>query len=477
MAAPASKPKGDWVIGKTDDINKFYKLGKQIGLPGQFGYAVRAQHLATGEIRAVKVVSKAKFQRAADKEYHYNQLRGEIDVMRQMTHPNVIRFFEAFESDTELFIVMELCAGGELFDRIKASGTYSEHDAATALRQIFEGIAYMHSKKIAHCDLKPDNFLYLTTDRNSQLKIIDFGMSKFVRRHQHFRNLCGTPYYMAPEVILEQYNEHSDMWSLGVVMFVMLFGYPPFYADPKVHGKNTDNIIFELIKKGFKAKVMPGYGAHFPDSIPVSDAAKDLMSKLLTRDVARRYTAAESLNHPWMRGDASKTPLDSVVLRNLDAFSATNRFKQAVLNMMVGSLSDAEIKELKKTFASIDADGNGVITVAEMKEAMAKTGHNASLEEVAKIMAAADVNKDGVLSYEELLMTAVDRKLREKEERLWDTFKRLDLDGDGRVSAEEIEKVLGPQAKALIAEADVNNDGFISIDEFVSLWGLKGQND
>lgn len=228
-----------YVIGKTDDIKKSYAFGKQLGMPGQFGYAVATTHLQTGEKRAVKVISKARFNRAADRDFHFQQLRAEIEVMKSMNHPNIIRFYEVFENETDLFIVMEMCAGGELFDRIKATGTYSEHDASVALRQIFEGIAYMHSKRIAHCDLKPDNFLYSDDGKMSALKIIDFGMSKFVRQRQMFRSMCGTPYYMAPEVIQGQYNEHSDLWSLGVVMFVMLFGYPPFYA-----GQYRDFVLF-----------------------------------------------------------------------------------------------------------------------------------------------------------------------------------------------------------------------------------------
>jgi len=302
-------------------------------------------------------------------------------------------------------------------------------------------------------------------------------MSKFVRDRQHFRSLCGTPYYMAPEVIMGQYNHHSDIWSLGVVMFVMLFGYPPFYADPEQHGSKTDDAIFELIKKGFKAKTMTGFGPHFPDSIPVSDSAKDLMSKVLTRDVAKRYTAREVLDHPWMRGDtASKAPLDAAVLRNLKGFNANSKLKQAVLVMMVGSLTDSEIKEMRKTFEAIDENKDGLITMAELRKAMTRVGDKSDVEEVERIMKMADINGDGVLSYQELLLTAVDRKLKAKEERLWDTFRRLDLDGDGKISPEEIQKVLGKDnalAAELIREADTNGDGFISIDEFVKLWGSK----
>ena len=139
-----------YVVQKTEDIGKFYTMGKQLGMPGQFGCARLAIHKASGEKRAVKIISKARFVRSTDRDFHFAQLRAEIEVMKNLNHPNVIKFYEVFEDETELCIVMECCSGGELFDRIKDSGTYSEHDASIALRQIFDGIAHMHAKRIAH---------------------------------------------------------------------------------------------------------------------------------------------------------------------------------------------------------------------------------------------------------------------------------------------------------------------------------------
>jgi len=317
MAESKKKPDPTkWVIGETDKIEKYYTLGRRLGEPGQFGYARVATHIKTKDERAVKIVSKARFTRSSDRQFHYEQLRGEIAVMQKMDQGNIIKLFEVFETESELAIVMELCTGGELFDRIKTAGNYSEKDASGVLRQIFRGIAYMHSSRIAHCDLKPDNFLFLNKNKDSPLKIIDFGMSKFVKRREYFQVICGTPYYVAPEVIDGKYSEHCDLWSLGVVMFVMLFGYPPFYAE-------QDDAIFALVKKGFSHDTKDGFGAHFPKSIPVSDSAKDLMFKLLNLDTARRITAAEALEHPWLVGTtASATPLVATVINNLATFSA-----------------------------------------------------------------------------------------------------------------------------------------------------------
>jgi calcium-dependent protein kinase len=319
--------------------------------------------------------------------------------------------------------------------------------------------------------------LFLTKAPDAPLKIIDFGMSKFVKRREYFNVICGTPYYVAPEVISGKYSEHCDMWSLGVVMFVMLFGYPPFYADQEVHGPYTDERIFALVKKGFEAVTKDGYGPHFPKAIPISESAKDLISKLLTLDTAKRHTASEALEHPWLLGSTAESkPLVQSVVRNLSNFSANFKFKQSILMLMSDSLSDTELSSLKLTFRQIDKNDDGKITVAEMKEAIEKYGSaneskGTAMTDVAAIMKSADVDGDGSLSYNELLMTAVQRKLLAKEERLWDAFRKLDLNGDGKITKDEIRKVLGEEAaNDMIAAADTNGDGDIDYDEFITVW-------
>jgi len=428
----------------------------------------------SGEKRAVKVINKSRFS-GGDVAFHFAQLRAEIKVMESIKHDNVIRFFEVFEDLDNLFIVMELAAGGELFDRIQQKGHYSEKDASAVLRQMFIGIAYLHSKKIAHCDLKPDNFLFLHSGDTSPVKVIDFGMSKFVERRKYFKSFCGTPYYVAPEVINEKYSEHCDIWSLGVVLFVMLFGYPPFYAEQDKFGSFTDDKIFSLVKKGFSPVTKPGYGAHFPQAIPVSDSVKDLLSKLLVLDTAKRLSAEEALEHPWLTGQtASDKPLLPKVIENLRNFDSSLKFKSAVLTMMSDSLSADELAVLTETFKKMDKNGDGSITMDEMKEALTNKDIKISQEEVSKLIKMADINGDGVLSYEELKLTCVQRKLIAKEERIWAAFCKLDVDGDGKITTKEIQQVLGTEdAKALIDEVDKNGDGEVDYDEFISMWRKK----
>jgi calcium-dependent protein kinase len=486
-SSTSTPPQSGYVIGHTKDIRKDYKFDiehDRIGAPGQFGYAVRAIHISSGEKRAIKIVSKARFIRGNDelkRRAYFAQLRDEITVMKRMKHDNIIHFYDVYEDNFTLYVVMELCIGGELFDRIKSIGSYSEKDASIVLRQLCCALNYMHCHNIAHCDLKPDNFLFLTQSSDSPIKIIDFGMSKFCRSGTYFKTLCGTPYYVAPEVLRGRYNQHSDMWSLGVVMFVMIFGYPPFYAE-------EDDEIFKLVKHGFRPITQDGYGPHFPIDIPCSQSAKDLMAKMLTLNVAERITASEALDHPWLKGHtASSQPIGTKMLEKLRSFEANSKFKQAVLMHMTKDLSDTEIDELKKTFSIIDENGDGKITIDELSKAMTKTGSSSSsasagasasatpidMKEVERLFIAADIDQNGVIDYNEMLMTAINRKLLAKEERLWDAFRTLDVDGDGVITKQEIMQVLGKDAtyaEELLKEVDADNNGTIEYDEFITLW-------
>jgi len=284
------------------------------------------------------------------------------------------------------------------------------------------------------------------------------------------------------------------MWSFGVVMFVMLFGYPPFHAD-------SDQEIFRQILEGFTPIVKKGYKAHFPLAIPASDSAKDLIAKLLTSDTAKRLTAEEALEHPWLTGEASSaTPMVLDVLTNLRNFSAHSKFKQGILNLMVNTLTEADLQRLKKIFSSIDADGNGHITIAELTDAVEKCGGFApgiggnegaaadgqaaaaaqhapasklTVDDIKRIISLADMDGDGTLSYNELVLTTVQRKLSAKEERLWQAFSKCDLNRDGMLTIEELSSVLGEDlvaAREMIASVDKNGDGRIDFDEFLDMW-------
>jgi len=452
--------------GLTDPITTKYKVGSQIGQPGQFGSAHLVTSLKDGTKLAAKRILKTKFARG-DIEFHFGQLRDEIKIMTELKHENIIQIYEVFEEKNSLWIVMELCAGGELFDRIKdqPSGNYTEKGAAGVLKQMLEGIKYLHQNRIAHCDLKPDNFLFSSNDTNSCLKIIDFGMSKHVEKPwKYLTSFRGTPYYVAPEVLQKKYLIQCDMWSFGVVMFVMLFGYPPF------HDENDDK-LFKKIRKGFDPHVKKGFGAFFPAAIPVSEDARDLISRCLLMDTYNRLTAEEALQHKWFHGGAAETPLVDM-LKNLDDFTHKIAFRSKVLGTMAEDMSKDDLKALKDSFNKLDKDGNGLISKDELAAGL--EGH--SQKAIETLIKMADMDGDGNLSWHELLLAATQRKLRATEERLFKAFQQFDKDGDGTITKTEIAQVLQideTEAAGLVAEIDKNGDGMIDYQEFYDMMMAK----
>lgn len=464
-AAPPPSPAGSIIPYWTGHIDKRFVFVRRIGRPGQYGMAVVAADKETGEERAVKAVSKARLQACspAEREGLARQLRNEVDVMRKLEHPNIVQFLDVFEDRDYLHIVMELCSGGELFQRISERKKYTEADAAAVLRQVCLAVAYLHDRDIMHGDLKPDNIMFLHPGDRSPVKLIDFGMSKIVRpRHCH-STLCGTLNYMAPEVVGGRYTKHADMWSIGVIMFVMLFGHPPF------SGRSHEE-LFARIRHGFDPRVRPGYGAHFPEAVPASDAARRLVAGLLTADVARRLSVHEALDDPWMRG-APEDEISPSVISSLRGFRRASKFKQGALAVVAGSaLDEAQLKRVADTFRKLDDDGDGTITADEMLKAARDGRAGIDEADVQRLIREADMDGDNRLDYNEVLLTAVSFRLAEKEERLWNTFQQLDSDQDHFISAEEVAehyRVPLAQARDIVAEVDVDGDGRISFDEFV----------
>jgi len=466
----------------SPEIKKLYKLGRRIGQPGQFGYACLAEKtMENGDVKkcAVKVIRKDRFVKNVRRSYTnkmFSALRQEIDIMSKAKHKNVIQYEDSFEDRENLYIAMEACTGGELFDRIQevqARRGFSEKDAAALLKQIFEGLNYLHSElKIAHCDLKPDNFLFVEKKEDSAMRIIDFGMAKFLDQTKFFRDLCGTPYYIAPEVWRGQYSNACDMWSMGVITFVMLFGYPPFHGQTRGGGE-CEKRIRKSIERGFNPVVKSGYGAHFPRAIARSKNAKDFIAKLLQMEPAKRMTAEEALQHPWIKGDSASEKFDPLVVKGIKTFSSVNRFKHMILENLVESLDDEEVKKLREQFKTMDEDGSGEVEITEL----AKVLGNLKPKEVKKIMESMDVDKDGKISITEFSVAFLNRKISSQQERMWKVFQGMDLNNDGVLDKEEIAKALGDkgqlskeEAVALMKQVDKDGNGKIEYTEFLEAW-------
>ncbi|CAA7033892.1 unnamed protein product [Microthlaspi erraticum] len=444
---------------KTENFKEFYSLGRKLG-QGQFGTTFLCVEKTTGKEFACKSIAKRKLLTDEDVE----DVRREIQIMHHLAgHPNVISIKGAYEDVVAVHLVMECCAGGELFDRIIQRGHYTERKAAELTRTIVGVLEACHSLGVMHRDLKPENFLFVSKDEDSLLKTIDFGLSMFFKPDEVFTDVVGSPYYVAPEVLRKSYGAEADVWSAGVIVYILLSGVPPFWAE-------SEQGIFEQVLHGdldFSSDPWPS----------ISEGAKDLVRKMLVRDPKKRLTAHQVLCHPWVQVDgvAPDKPLDSAVLSRMKQFSAMNKFKKMALRVIAESLSEEEIAGLKEMFNMIDADKSGQITFEELKAGLKRVGANLKESEILDLMQAADVDNSGTIDYKEFIAATLHLNKIEREDHLFAAFTYFDKDGSGYITPDELQQaceefgVEDVRIEEMMRDVDQDNDGRIDYNEFVAM--------
>ncbi|KAK4717417.1 hypothetical protein R3W88_015755 [Solanum pinnatisectum] len=449
-----------WVLPyKTQSLESLYTLGKILG-QGQFGTTYLCTEISTSNLYACKTIPKKKLICKED----YEDVWREIQLMHHLSeHPNVVRIKGTYENALYVHIVMELCAGGELFDRIVEKGQYSEKEAAKLIKIIVGVVEACHSLGVMHRDLKPENFLFLSSQEDAGLKATDFGLSVFYKPGETFSDVVGSPYYVAPEVLCKHYGPESDVWSAGVILYILLSGVPPFWAE-------TDMGIFRQILRGkldLESEPWPG----------ISDSAKDLIRKILDRNPKRRLTAHEVLCHPWIVDDSMTPdkPLDSAVLSRLKQFSAMNKLKKMALRVIAERLSEEEIGGLKELFKMLDTDNSGTITFEELKEGLRRVGSELMESEIKDLMDAADIDNSGTIDYGEFIAATVHLNKLEREENLLSAFSFFDKDGSGYITIEELQQACKEfglselNLDEIIKDIDQDNDGQIDYGEFSAM--------
>lgn len=300
-----------------DECHKAYSLGAVLGT-GNFATVKRATDKQDGSEWAVKIIDKAKLD-AEDEA----ALQVEVSILERVDHPNIVRMRQVFDCPRTFYMVMEIMTGGELFDRIVEKEKYSEEEARQTVRKIADALVYCHSEGIVHRDLKPENLLYASEADDAEIKVADFGLAKLVAEADMMATACGTPGYVAPEILNGvPYDEKCDMWSLGVILYILLCGFPPFYDE-----NNAE--LFAQIKSA-------SYDYPSPYWDEVSDEAKSLIDALLVVDPSQRLSAAEFLEHPWVANKASEDTLSGAV-EGMRKIQARKRFRQAVLRVVAAN--------------------------------------------------------------------------------------------------------------------------------------------
>ena len=445
---------------------------KRLNFLGECSFAsvYRVQNRYTDVICAMKIIKKNFSCSAEDEKDIFN----EINILRMMDHPGVLKLFEFYSNKQNYSIVTELCPGGELFQQIIDRGPFDEKYSAFIMYQLFSAINYCHKMHIVHRDLKPENILIVDKDRNGYpiIKVCDFGTSKIFQKGRAERKLVGSSYYIAPEVLSKHYNEKCDLWSCGVIMYILLSARPPF-------GGQDDEEIMERVSTG-------EYDLESPPFNKLSSNALDLIKKLLTMDYNERISAEQALNHPWFKANKSQELFNKIndngtirdLIQNLKNYRRTSIIQETALAYLVHHFP--QIKDVVnscKLFNQIDKSGDGKITKAELLKGLSERYKSNTLEkDVDIIYKNLDMDNNGYIGYEEFVRGAVSKEYFVRDNALQFAFRYFDKDDSGEITFDEIEelfiKSIPDKQKVhetlleIIKEVDTDNDNRINYDEF-----------
>jgi len=421
------------------------------------------------------VIRKADQQEFAmkvmKKEDKWNPIlfKQEVDLLTSLNHPNILQYRDCYMDLKNFYVCTELCKGGELFDKIKQMKQFNENIASKYLKTILEAMHHCHEKNIVHRDLKPENIVF-RTEKQEQLVIIDFGDAKVVNEEETYEDFVGTAFYLAPECVRDRKGwelKKSDMWTIGVIAYVLLTGRPPFF------GRGNK----EILKKILRGKVQ------FPTSIELSRSAKDFVLRLIRKSPKKRMSAKSALGHKWITGEDRKGAKDDIapqVISKLSNFTRACKLKKVLIRIFSREMTKEDEQEFKRQFKQMDKDGDGFIDLHELTKYIADTGIPVAeaYRRASSIMLEIDQDGDNKITIQEF----TDAKIAEKftdDKVIRHEFKKIDVKNMGYITKEELSALFNwtladEMILEMINEIDNNNDGKISLDEFSTAM-KKGQ--
>ena len=449
--------------------NLKYKVISKIG-EGCYGTVFLAMNLITKQNVAIKKINKIKENEIDDLE-----VKNEINILRNLDHPNIVKIIEFYSTEDAYYVITDYCPSGELFNQINNS--YNEFQLAVLFYQIFSGLYYLHANNIIHRDLKLENILLSEIEKNYKsnlkyfwIKIIDFGTSKIFSKHRKEKSIVGSSYYIAPEVLNQCYNEKCDTWSVGVILYMLICGKPPF------DGKDD----FEIIDK-IKIGKFDDQNKRLLNS---SEEVQDLVHKLLTVNIKKRLSAHEALGHPWFKKFNGKSLYSNisdkeikVYLQRLRHFQINSKFQQMVLAFIVHNINDNdEIKDILKIFRLFNLSDDGKLTKNELYQGLIKYfDENEIRKEIGDIYLQLDGADRGFLEFEEFLRGCLDQKKVLSDDNLLYAFNFFDKDYTGKISVEKIKanfienSVKNEVFENILNEIEHNQDGEIDFLEFKNM--------
>lgn len=442
-------------------VTDVYILKKVLG-QGAFGIVRRGNRIDNPSINvAIKTITKAKLQN------DLTQLKNEVDILSAIDHPNIVRLYDYFDEEYFFHIVTEFCSGGELFETIIKNGRLTEHMVVRYMKKMLRAINHLHASNICHRDLKPQNFLFESTDADSELKLIDFGLAHRFSEDLHktkmnMETFVGTPYFIAPEVLTGKYDKKCDVWSLGIIMCLMLTGNYPF------SGTNNNEVYSSIVKQALKTE------SH--EFKHISPLGIEFIKLLLQKNPTLRPTAEEALNHPWIKLSKEEAA-DRNIFRKLSNYRPPNEIYRATMGILVKYMNAKELKELTAAFNELDTEGNGYLSIKDVSNAAKKLGIIMPKKEISEVFKKLDFANDGIIHYSEFLAAVVDARLKVDEQMKYTLFNFFDIDKSGDITFDNLKTVFkkmglyytDEKIMNIINEVNQNGKGRINFQEFTAL--------
>ena len=459
------------VIQEKGNPKKYYTPIKLLG-QGSYGSVYEAQNIIFQNTVAMKIINKT------DSKMDDKEILNEINILKKLSHPNIVKIFEFYITKAHYYIVTEFCKDGELFSYIK--NKYSERQLAVLFYQIFSGLWYLHDNKMLHRDIKLENIMISGKEKDQStgeelfwIKIIDFGTAKIFEKNKKEKDVVGSSYYIAPEVLKQNYNEKCDTWSVGVILYMALVGKAPF------DGKNDDEIIHKIAKGNYNNKESK--------LLNHSSEVRDLLSKLLEKDLSKRFSAKEALEHPWFKKFGGRSLFSNYkkeevepYINNLFNYSFNSKIQQLVIAFLVHNLpsSDSSIIILK-LFRHFNTSGNCKLTKDELRQGLYEYREPEFVDNyVENLFLLLDGDNNGYIEYEEFLRACIDKKLILKKNYLKYAFKFLKQDDETEtLNTQKIIKafvvkpniILEAVFNKTLNNVDKDGDGTINCQEFEEL--------
>ena len=465
--AECNKPFGkeNLVIKPDSPLLKSYEVNFEIG-SGAYSKVYQVRQKSTGELRACKYISKENFKKES-----LIQFENECKILEQSDHPNIVKIFEIFITEKSYYLIMEHCNGGSLSNkiqqRINHEEPFDENIISEIIRQISSAIKYIHDRGICHRDLKPDNicFTNMGSMENNTAKLIDFGLGKMMSKNEKSDSIVGSPLYVAPEVLNKNYTKKCDIWSLGVIIFLLVGGYPPFL------GNNNAETNMKILKMKYEFK-----DSGFKNA---SEEVKDLIRHCLVKE-DERYTIEQVLEHKWINKNKilpfyNKDICDEFE-NNLRLYQKMDNFEKKIIMFIAMRLSEKEIKKFENLFIALDKDNNGTLSKDELLEGINKFGENKiSQEDINDIFKKIDTNENKKIDYTEFVSSLIGKDIYLNKDKLKEVFDALDKNKKGKIEKNDVKNILNLEEncikkyESLLEEIGKGKDDEINFDEFFKM--------